>query len=109
MIDEQQVVGPGPSSPSLGESRAGGQVLRAGHKRFFFDLGSNVKGDFLRITEVCLTPCQRVLSALILLVRPTKQPSTSLCFCITTTCEHVVVTTAACPLSALPELWAVCR
>lgn len=47
----RQLVGPGPSEPSIGETKAGGQVLRAGHKRFFFDLGSNQKGDFLRITE----------------------------------------------------------
>lgn len=26
--------------------------MRAGHKRYFFDLGSNQKGAFLRITEV---------------------------------------------------------
>ena len=48
-------MGPGPSAPSIGETKAGGQVLRAGHKRFFFDLGSNQKGDFLRITEVRLS------------------------------------------------------
>lgn len=51
----QQLVGPGPSPPSIGETKTGGQVLRAGHKRFFFDLGSNQKGDFLRITEVSLS------------------------------------------------------
>jgi len=28
------------------------QVMRAGNKRFFFDLGSNQRGSFLRITEV---------------------------------------------------------
>lgn len=46
------VVGPGPSPPTITETDTGGQIVRAGHKRFFFDLGSNAKGKFLRITEV---------------------------------------------------------
>ncbi|DBA92796.1 hypothetical protein WJX77_008760 [Trebouxia sp. C0004] len=46
------VVGPGPSPPTITETETGGQIVRAGHKRFFFDLGSNAKGRFLRITEV---------------------------------------------------------
>lgn len=46
------VVGPGPSPPTITETETGGQIVRAGHKRFFFDLGSNAKGKFLRITEV---------------------------------------------------------
>ena len=56
------VVGPGPSPPTITETETGGQIVRAGHKRFFFDLGSNAKGKFLRITEVrprpgCLFCC----------------------------------------------------
>lgn len=50
----QTVVGPGPSPPTITETHTGGQIVRAGHKRFFFDLGSNAKGKFLRITEVRL-------------------------------------------------------
>ena len=46
------VVGPGPSPPTITETETGGQIVRAGHKRFFLDLGSNAKGKFLRITEV---------------------------------------------------------
>lgn len=30
------------------------KVIRADQKRFFFDLGSNNRGHFLRISEVCL-------------------------------------------------------
>lgn len=48
------VVGPGPSPPTITETDTGGQIVRAGHKRFFFDLGHNAKGKFLRITEVRL-------------------------------------------------------
>ncbi|KAK9817960.1 hypothetical protein WJX72_004943 [[Myrmecia] bisecta] len=48
----QTVVGPGPTPPTIMESGSGGQIVRAGHKRFFFDMGSNPKGSFLRITEV---------------------------------------------------------
>ena len=56
------VVGPGPSPPTITETETGGQIVRAGHKRFFFDLGSDAKGKFLRITEVrprfgCLFRC----------------------------------------------------
>jgi len=56
------VVGPGPSPPTITETETGGQIVRAGHKRFFFYLGSNAKGKFLRITEVrpgsdCLFCC----------------------------------------------------
>lgn len=29
------------------------KVIRADQKRFFFDLGSNNRGHFLRISEVC--------------------------------------------------------
>lgn len=52
------VVGPGPSPPTITETDTGGQIVRAGHKRFFFDLGSNAKGKFLRITEVRLDKMQ---------------------------------------------------
>jgi len=30
------------------------KVIRADQKRFFFDLGSNNRGHFLRISEVCV-------------------------------------------------------
>ncbi len=49
---QQTVVGPGPAPPSLSDTDTGGRIVRAGHKRYFFDLGSNQKGAFLRITEV---------------------------------------------------------
>ena len=47
------VVGPGPTPPTVAETDYGGHIVRAGHKRYFFDPGSNQKGDFVRITEVC--------------------------------------------------------
>ena len=53
---QQTVVGPGPAPPSLSDTDTGGRIVRAGHKRYFFDLGSNQKGAFLRITEV-RRPC----------------------------------------------------
>lgn len=46
------IVGPGPTPPSIADTLYGGQIVRAGHKRYFFDSGSNQKGDFIRITEV---------------------------------------------------------
>lgn len=49
------MVGPGPSPPTITETETGGQIVRAGHKRFFFDLGTNAKGNFLRITEVTIS------------------------------------------------------
>lgn len=52
MAGQQTVVGPGPAPPSLSDTDTGGRIVRAGHKRYFFDLGSNQKGAFLRITEV---------------------------------------------------------
>ena len=101
------MVGPGPSSPSLSESRAGGQVLRAGHKRFFFDLGSNVKGDYLRITEVCITCtsiifCQQSLLALTLLkhVLTRKWPLNHTCTLPGET--HVMLSVPSPQLAALP-------
>lgn len=33
------------------------KVIRADQKRFFFDLGSNNRGHFLRISEVCFSAC----------------------------------------------------
>lgn len=48
----QIVVGPGPSPPLLTTSSSGAPVLRVGQKRFFFDVGENDKGRYLRITEV---------------------------------------------------------
>lgn len=52
MAGQQTVVGPGPAPPSLSDTDMGGRIVRAGHKRYFFDLGSNQRGAFLRITEV---------------------------------------------------------
>lgn len=48
----QSVVGPGPSPPVLSQSSTGAPVLRVGQKKYFFDLGENDKGKYLRITEV---------------------------------------------------------
>ena len=45
-------MGPGPAPPSLTSTETGSRIVRAGHKRYFFDLGSNNKGHYLRITEV---------------------------------------------------------
>ena len=45
-------MGPGPAPPSLTTTDTGSHIVRAGHKRYFFDLGSNNKGQYLRITEV---------------------------------------------------------
>ena len=52
-------MGPGPAPPSLISTDTGSHIVRAGHKRYFFDLGSNNKGQYLRITEVrpCLPSC----------------------------------------------------
>ena len=47
------IVGPAPAPPALTAAPGGGSVLRVGHKRFYIDLGSNQRGAFLRITEVC--------------------------------------------------------
>ena len=62
-------MGPGPAPPSLTTSDTGSHIVRAGHKRYFFDLGSNNKGQYLRITEV------RPVSSLgcLLLAVPTLQ------------------------------------
>lgn len=56
------VVGPGPTPASVAETEYGGHIVRAGHKRYFFDPGSNQKGNFVRITEVGKpsSPCVRL-------------------------------------------------
>ncbi len=51
-LGQETVVGPGPSPPTLISTESGSRIVRAGHKRYFFDLGSNNKGQYLRITEV---------------------------------------------------------
>lgn len=51
-LGQETVVGPGPSPPTLISTESGSRIVRAGHKRYFFDLGSNNKGHYLRITEV---------------------------------------------------------
>ncbi|CAK0753202.1 hypothetical protein CVIRNUC_002203 [Coccomyxa viridis] len=51
-MGQETIVGPGPAPPSLSTSDTGSHIVRAGHKRYFFDLGSNNKGQYLRITEV---------------------------------------------------------
>ncbi len=51
-LGHETVVGPGPAPPSLTSTETGSRIVRAGHKRYFFDLGSNNKGHYLRITEV---------------------------------------------------------
>jgi hypothetical protein len=48
----QTVVGPGPAPPTLSEMTSGVRTVRVGHKRFYFSLGSNQKGQYMRITEV---------------------------------------------------------
>lgn len=62
-IDAGAVVGPGPAPPTLTASRSGALLLKAGPKRFFFDVGLNEKGRFLRISEVSCknTPTQGFL------------------------------------------------
>lgn len=42
-----------PPSEDLG-SLGVSKVIRADQKKFFFDLGSNNRGHFLRISEVCI-------------------------------------------------------
>lgn len=51
-MGQETIVGPGPAPPSLTSTDTGSHIVRAGHKRYFFDLGSNNKGQYLRITEV---------------------------------------------------------
>ncbi|KAK9843326.1 hypothetical protein WJX74_010381 [Apatococcus lobatus] len=46
------LVGPPPPPPVLTATPGEGTVLRIGHKRFYFDLGSNQRGVFLRLTEM---------------------------------------------------------
>ena len=40
---------PVPATVTAGED--GSQIVRAGQKRFFFDVGRNQRGGFMRITE----------------------------------------------------------
>ena len=53
LVGQETIVGPGPAPPSLTSTDTGSHIVRAGHKRYFFDMGSNNKGQYLRITEVC--------------------------------------------------------
>lgn len=53
-VGHETVVGPGPAPPMLSVTEVGGLMVRAGHKRYFFDAGSNAHGQFVRITEVGL-------------------------------------------------------
>ncbi len=57
-LGQETVVGPGPSPPTLISTESGSRIVRAGHKRYFFDLGSNNKGQYLRITEVRFMLCK---------------------------------------------------
>lgn len=69
------IVGPGPTPPSIADTLYGGQIVRAGHKRYFFDSGSNQKGDFIRITEVGTASCDTVqLTASTLSLASCKPP-----------------------------------
>jgi hypothetical protein len=59
--DNSQVSLTGPDDdtvalPSSGNEAGGtfSKILRAEQKRFFFDLGSNTRGQYLRISEVCV-------------------------------------------------------
>lgn len=52
LVGAETVVGPGPSPPLLSTTDLGSLLVRAGHKRFFFDACHNHHGRFLRITEV---------------------------------------------------------
>ncbi|GAB4856150.1 hypothetical protein Ancab_024791 [Ancistrocladus abbreviatus] len=46
-----------PNQDEIGGNLGVSKVIRADQKRFFFDLGSNNRGHFLRISEVCLYRC----------------------------------------------------
>eukprot|EP01023_Acetabularia_acetabulum_P021439 TRINITY_DN2124_c3_g1_i14.p1 TRINITY_DN2124_c3_g1~~TRINITY_DN2124_c3_g1_i14.p1 ORF type:complete len:286 (-),score=56.32 TRINITY_DN2124_c3_g1_i14:1770-2627(-) len=47
-------IGPPPEgvAPTATVTEAGGQVVRVGQKRFFFDPGTNRRGQYVRVTEV---------------------------------------------------------
>ncbi|CAL8465643.1 g5179 [Coccomyxa elongata] len=51
-VGHETVVGPGPTPPTLTMTEEGSLLVRAGHKRYFFDACSNHHGEFLRVTEV---------------------------------------------------------
>lgn len=53
------VVGPGPAPPTIAPTPSGGCLVRAGHKRFFFDANQNLKGGYLRISEVVRVRVER--------------------------------------------------
>jgi hypothetical protein len=55
-VGQETIVGPGPAPPLLTTTDAGNLLVRAGHKRYFFDACSNLHGEFLRITEVTYPP-----------------------------------------------------
>eukprot|EP01025_Chloroclados_australasicus_P003975 TRINITY_DN1094_c0_g1_i6.p2 TRINITY_DN1094_c0_g1~~TRINITY_DN1094_c0_g1_i6.p2 ORF type:complete len:321 (-),score=66.45 TRINITY_DN1094_c0_g1_i6:3388-4350(-) len=44
--------GPLRSPPTVTPTEGGGQVVRVGQKRFFFDPGTNRRGQYVRVTEV---------------------------------------------------------
>jgi hypothetical protein len=51
-VGQETIIGPGPAPPLLTTTDVGSLVVRAGHKRYFFDGCTNQHGQFLRITEV---------------------------------------------------------
>ncbi|GBF96828.1 hypothetical protein Rsub_09684 [Raphidocelis subcapitata] len=51
-VSSGDVVGPGPSPPSLSTSPQGTPVLNCPGRRVFFDIGSSSRGRYMRITEV---------------------------------------------------------
>lgn len=52
VMGHETMVGPGPAPPQLMTTEVGSLLVRAGHKRYFFDACNNSHGQFLRITEV---------------------------------------------------------
>ena len=52
VMGHETMVGPGPAPPQLMTTEVGSLLVRAGHKRYFFDACNNAHGQFLRITEV---------------------------------------------------------
>lgn len=55
-VGQETIVGPGPAPPLLTTTDAGSLLVRAGHKRYFFDACSSPHGEFVRITEVTNPP-----------------------------------------------------
>ena len=65
VMGHETMVGPGPAPPQLMTTEVGSLLVRAGHKRYFFDACNNSHGQFLRITEVsprliCWPPFRRL-------------------------------------------------